>query len=188
MKRSLVLTVFLAAAVAATSSIAVTASAAGRNASRSGGHAAAPAAPAPAAAAKKHGKFPIPAADFKNASNERLAKAREKMEAHLKTKKVPTEKAQLIRARFDDVATKVNAAVAKVTADGSVTKDEVKEVRQAADKARKEGRATAHAHKKPESKDSKKGSAKDASKDAPVKDASVKDAPKAKKDDTQEAP
>ena len=102
------------------------------------------------------------------------------MEAHLKTKKVPTDKAQLIRARFDDVATKVNAAVAKVTADGSVTKDEAKEVRLAANKARKEGRA-AHASKKPEqTKGSKKGAAKDAPKD-------VKDAPKPKKDDTQEA-
>lgn len=165
MKRSFILAVVFAACA---STFAVTASAAAPN-----GHPAA----APAAPKKQHGKFPMPAAEFKNASNERLAKAREKMEEHLKAKKVPAEKAQLMRARFDDVATKVNAAVAKVTADGSVTKDEAKEVRLAAAKARKETRA-AHASKKSEPK---KG-AKDAPKETP------KEAPKPKKDDTQEAP
>ncbi|MFO0664245.1 MAG: hypothetical protein U0174_09845 [Polyangiaceae bacterium] len=177
MKPNLVLAVLLSIA---TSSFAATASAA------PGGHEAkAPA--APAAKGGRHGKYPIPAAEFRNASNERLQKAREKMEEHLKTKKVPAEKAQLVRARFDEVATKVNAAVAKATADGSVTKEEVREVHQAAVKARKDGRAAARAQKKAEKAEGKEPK-KAAPKAAPGKDA-PKEAPKAaKKDDTQEAP
>ena len=171
MKRSFILAALFAACA---STFAISASAAAPNGHAAPGSAAAPGTP------KKHGKFPMAAAEFKSASNERLAKAREKMEDHLKAKKVPAEKAQLMRARFDDVATKVNAAVAKVTADGSVTKDEAKEVRLAAAKARKETRA-AHAAKKNEPKKGAKDAPKDAPKPAP--------APPAKKDNAeQEAP
>jgi hypothetical protein len=55
--------------------------------------------------------------------------------------KLSAEEAKALRAKFDAGVVKVNAEVAKATADGTVTKDEAKAVRQVA----KEMRGT-HGH------------------------------------------
>jgi hypothetical protein len=57
--------------------------------------------------------------------------------------KLDAEKAKELRARFDAGAAKVNAEVAKATADGTVTKEEAKDVF-AAMRAMHPGK---HAHK-----------------------------------------
>ncbi len=105
-------------------------------------------------AQKGHHKFPMPAAEFKGKHEARITKARAKLEERIKAKNVDAEKAKLMRARFEGSVARVNQAVAKVTADGTVTKDEAKEVRAAA----KEARAEAHreAHKKAPKKDEPK--------------------------------
>ena len=76
-------------------------------------------------------KFPIPAAEFKAHVDARLAKARARMDAHIAKDRVSADKANEIRARFDAGAAKVQAEVTKATADGVVTKDEAKAVREA---------------------------------------------------------
>lgn len=82
-------------------------------------------------------KFPMPAADFKQKIDARMAKARERMEKHVT--KLPAEKAKEVRAHFDAGLAKVNDEVAKATADGTVTKDEAQKVREAARALRHKG-------------------------------------------------
>ena len=78
----------------------------------------------------KHGKkFPMAAAEFKTKADERLAKARAHMEQ--RAAKLPADKAKELRTGFEAGAAKVNAEVAKATADGTVTKDEAGQVRTA---------------------------------------------------------
>ncbi len=77
---------------------------------------------------KDAAKFPMPAAAFKQKVDARLAKARQHMEA--RAAKLSADQAKELRAKFDAGAAKVNAEVAKVIADGTVTKEEAKQVRQ----------------------------------------------------------
>ncbi len=77
--------------------------------------------------AKGNAKFPMPAAEFKQKIDQRIAKARTRMEE--RAAKLPADKAKEVRASFDAGVAKVNAEVAKATADGSVTKDEASQVR-----------------------------------------------------------
>ena len=88
---------------------------------------------APAMAGEHGGKggasFPMPAAAFQQKVTERQTKAREHMEK--RAAKLSADEAKALRAKFDERTTKVNAEVAKATADGTVTKDEAKAVRQA---------------------------------------------------------
>lgn len=83
--------------------------------------------------AEGHGKknaFPMAAAEFKQKIDNRIAKAKTRMEE--RASKLSAEEAKQLRAKFDAGVAKVNAEVAKATADGTVTKDEAKEVRKAA--------------------------------------------------------
>lgn len=73
-------------------------------------------------------KFPMPGAEFKQKVDARLAKARERMESH--ASKLPADKAGELRAKFDAGLQKINEEVQKVVADGTVTKEEAKEVRE----------------------------------------------------------
>ncbi|MBX3190009.1 MAG: hypothetical protein KF819_23490 [Labilithrix sp.] len=82
--------------------------------------------------------FPMPAAAFKQKVDTRMAKARERMEA--RASKLSTEEAKQLRAKFDAAVAKVNAEVAKATADGTVTKEEAKAVRQASPHKGKHGK------------------------------------------------
>jgi hypothetical protein len=114
-------------------------------------------------------KFPMSAQEFKQKHEAHVSKAKAKLEERIKAKNVDPEKAKLLRARFESASAKVGQAVAKVTADGTVTKDEAKDVRSAAKEARKASKGTRshekHAAKthKASSKAPKKSEAKDAS-------------------------
>jgi membrane protein involved in colicin uptake len=73
--------------------------------------------------------FPMPAAEFQAKVNARQARARQHMEE--RAAKLNAEEAKELRAKFDAAQQKVNAEVAKAVADGTVTKEEAKAVREA---------------------------------------------------------
>jgi hypothetical protein len=73
--------------------------------------------------------FPMPAAEFQAKVNARQARARQHMEE--RAAKLSAEEAKELRAKFDAAQQKVNAEVAKAVADGTVTKEEAKAVREA---------------------------------------------------------
>jgi hypothetical protein len=74
-------------------------------------------------------KFPMPAAEFQAKVAAHQAKAREHLEKRLAEKKVPADKADAIRAKVAAKEAAVAAKVAEVSADGTVTLPEAKEVR-----------------------------------------------------------
>lgn len=74
-------------------------------------------------------QYPVAAATFQQKIQTREAKAREHMEKRVAT--MNAEQAAQVRAKFDAKMAKVDAEVAKAVADGTVTKQEAKEVRQA---------------------------------------------------------
>jgi hypothetical protein len=82
----------------------------------------------PAFAKQDEASFPMPAAQFKQKVDARLAKARTHMEE--RASKLPANEAKDLRAKFDAGAAKINGEVAKATADGTVTLDEAKGLRQ----------------------------------------------------------
>jgi len=73
--------------------------------------------------------FPMPAVEFKAKVDKRMVKARAHMEE--RAAKLSAGEAKELRAKFDGVAQKVNAEVAKAVADGTVTAEEAKAVRAA---------------------------------------------------------
>jgi hypothetical protein len=105
---------------------------------------------------KKKGKFPMTAQDFRASTGERIAKARGKMEDKIKSSKMSEDRAKVLRARFESVSTKVGKAVTKVTADGSVTREEFKEVTEVAREARRDAAKTIKFEKRHDKKDDKK--------------------------------
>lgn len=76
-----------------------------------------------------HPSFPMPAATFKQHVEARQAKARARMEE--RASKLPASEASEMRAKWNERVAKVNAEVAKVIADGTVTKEEAQQVRAA---------------------------------------------------------
>jgi hypothetical protein len=78
--------------------------------------------------------YPMPAAAFKQKVDGKQAKAREHMEK--RAAKLAPEQAKELRAKFDAGTAKINAEVDKVTADGTVTKEEAGAVRQIAKEVR----------------------------------------------------
>jgi len=93
------------------------------------------AAPAQKPAAAKHQgkgdhdkKFPMKADEFRQHVAGRVTKAREHMEKRISTRNVPEDKAKEIRAKFDAGVAVLNQKVEAVCADGTVTKEEAKEV------------------------------------------------------------
>lgn len=97
---------------------------------------------APAFAKGKGGdhakNFPMPAAQFKAKVDAKTAKAKQRMED--KVKGLPADQAKELRAKFDSGVAQVNAEVAKATADGTVTLDEAKKVREVAKSVRPHGK------------------------------------------------
>ena len=97
---------------------------------------------APAFAKGKGGdhakNFPMPAAQFKAKVDAKTAKAKQRMED--KVKGLPADQAKELRAKFDSGVAQVNAEVAKATADGTVTHDEAKKVREVAKSVRPHGK------------------------------------------------
>lgn len=87
------------------------------------------------AMASEHGtnangaNYPMAAQQFEQKVQNREAKAREHMEKRVE--KLNAEQAAQVRTKFDAKMAKVDAEVAKAVADGTVTKNEAKDVRQA---------------------------------------------------------
>jgi hypothetical protein len=96
----------------------------------------------------KKNNFPMTAAAFKQQVDTRIAKAKTRMEE--RASKMSADDAKQLRAKFDAGVVKVNAEVAKATADGTVTKDEAKDVRKAAKEIR-----GGHGHRKHAKKEKK---------------------------------
>jgi hypothetical protein len=96
----------------------------------------------------EHGnaKFPMPAAEFKAKVDARTAKARERMES--RAAKLPADQAKELRAKFAVASAKIQEEVAKATADGTVTKEEAKQVREVAKAARPHGKHAKRGHGK----------------------------------------
>ena len=79
---------------------------------------------------KDTASYPMPAAAFQQKVTARATKAREHMEKRAAT--LNPDQAKELRAKFDAGIAKVNAEVAKATADGTVTKEEAHAVHQVA--------------------------------------------------------
>jgi hypothetical protein len=104
---------------------------------------------APTARHEKHDKkFPMKAEEFKKHIEGPITKARARMEEHITKKSLPEDKAKEVRAKFDAGVTAVQKEVERVSADGTVTKEEAHEVH-AAMKALHPG---GHGHKKHDKK------------------------------------
>lgn len=82
--------------------------------------------------------FPMAAAEFKSKVDSKTAKAKQRMEE--KAKALPADQAKDLRAKFDAGTAQINAEVAKATADGTVTLEEAKKVREVAKSARPHGK------------------------------------------------
>ncbi len=75
--------------------------------------------------------FPVAATTYKQHVEARLEKRKAHLEERITSGKIPADKAAEVRARFAEERAKVSAAVEKAVADGNVTAEEAKEVRQA---------------------------------------------------------
>jgi hypothetical protein len=80
---------------------------------------------------EKHGKkhFPMKADEFKKHVENRITRSIEKLDTVLAKRNVPVAKRAEIKKDVEAAAVLVRAAAARVAADGTVTKEEAKEVR-----------------------------------------------------------
>ena len=76
--------------------------------------------------------YPMKGDAFQTMIDARITKMRSKMEERLTKNKVPEAQAKEARAKFSAGVAKVQEATKKATADGTVTADEAKTVREAA--------------------------------------------------------
>jgi hypothetical protein len=86
-------------------------------------------------------QFPMEAAKFRDRAEERLAKVKGRLEAKLDARKVPADKRAKALEKFEANAKQIRAAVDRVAKDGTVTKDEAREVRKLARELRQKARA-----------------------------------------------
>jgi hypothetical protein len=93
-------------------------------------------------------QFPMPAADFQARIAKHREKAHARVEEHIAKKNLPADKAAAVRAKMAAAEAVVNQEVAKVVADGTVTKDEAKQVREVA-RAQRPGKGHKKGDKKP---------------------------------------
>lgn len=85
-------------------------------------------------------QFPVEAKKFQEMVEARIAKAREHMESALATHGVPEPMRAMIRKDFEEGAAAIREAAKKAAADGSVTKEEAKDVRELSRELRQEAR------------------------------------------------
>jgi hypothetical protein len=83
----------------------------------------------PAMARENPQDFPMPAATFQRHVEARLQRAYARMEDEIQQNNLPDAQAKELRANFNVIAGRVEVVVQKVSADGTVTLDEAKEVR-----------------------------------------------------------
>jgi hypothetical protein len=74
-------------------------------------------------------RFPMPAAQFQERVDARIARARSRMEEGIAERKLTDEEASQVRAHFEAVVAAVDVEVQKAVEDGTVTWDEAKAVR-----------------------------------------------------------
>ncbi len=93
----------------------------------------------------KDGKaaFPMNGPEFMAKVDARIQKTRAKVSEHVAKKHLPEAVQKKVMAEVDAGAAKVRAAATKAAADGTVTKDEAKQVRELAHTVKKELRAKA---------------------------------------------
>lgn len=87
-------------------------------------------------------KFPMAGAEFKAKVDQRMAKARQRLETRIAS--LPADKQREARDRFNAAIATVNAEVAKAVADNVVTKEEAKKVRETARALRPAGAGGRH--------------------------------------------
>ena len=87
---------------------------------------------------KDKAHFPMPAAEFKAHAEKRITRVRERMEKHLDKRGASAEERKTALAKLDAGVAKVRAAVEAAAKDGTVTKEEAKDVRKVAREARGE--------------------------------------------------
>lgn len=75
-------------------------------------------------------KFPMAGAEFKAKFDQRMAKARQRLETRIAS--LPADKQREARDRLNAALTTVNAEVTRAVADNVVTKEEAKKVRETA--------------------------------------------------------
>ena len=73
-------------------------------------------------------QFPMDAKDFRVLMDKHIEHARKRLNKELDAHNVPAATQTEIRKRFEDAIKQIRAAADKVSADGTVTKDEAKEV------------------------------------------------------------
>jgi hypothetical protein len=99
---------------------------------------------APAAAPhghKHHGdknkaQFPMKADEFRSMVEKRIEKIKARVEKGMEQHKLPAATRAVITKAVDDAAKQVRGAVDKAAADGTVTKEEAKQVRELAEQLR----------------------------------------------------
>ena len=94
-----------------------------------------------AAETKKRPSFPMTAESFNKHIEMRITKMRARLEKGMTDHKVPAATQAQVKKDFEAGAAALRAAAAKVSADGSVTKDEAKQVKVAAKDLKKKVRA-----------------------------------------------
>jgi hypothetical protein len=100
-------------------------------------------------------QFPVKTDEFKQMVEKRIARARERLDHALTEHQVPAAIQSQIKKEFESGANAVRAAAARVGADGTVTKDEAKEVKHLATELKRKAREKFQLGRK----DSKKGNA-----------------------------
>lgn len=95
---------------------------------------------APVTETKKPPRFPMTAESFNKLIENRIAKIRERLSEKLAKHKVPEAKQAEIKKDFEAGAAAIRAAAAKAAADGTVTKEEAKDVRRLAKDIRRQAR------------------------------------------------
>jgi hypothetical protein len=108
-----------------------------------------------AAETKKRPSFPMTAESFNKLIEKRIAHMRERLEKGMTAHKVPAATQAQVKKDFEAGVTALRAAAAKATADGSVTKDEAKQVKGAAKDLKKKVRAHMPSKGKGKGKDKK---------------------------------
>jgi uncharacterized protein YigA (DUF484 family) len=111
---------------------------------------------------KKERKFPMPAASFNKMIEKRLTKAREHLVQALDKRNAPAATKAQATKDFDAGAAAVRALAAKVQADGTVTKEEAKQVRGLAKDLKQQAREKyGVSHRKDKAKDKAKDKPRD---------------------------
>ncbi|MEP7121737.1 MAG: hypothetical protein ABJE95_12535 [Byssovorax sp.] len=98
--------------------------------------------PAPAEHGHKHhgdadkAQFPMKADEFRAIVEKRIERVKARVEKGMEEHKLPAAQRAVITKAVDDAAKQVRGAVDKAAADGTVTKEEAKQVRELAEQLR----------------------------------------------------